>query len=128
MDTNTTGVEDAKRHGIPLPVPTAGAKKPARTRGRKERGPKNQLLKYTIEEAFSYFNGPAGYAPENADGKVLNVKRAILSAAFLLDWLSTHGNEPVDGFSAHGLAEILNRAARDLDYSNDLRRMEAGRG
>ena len=66
--------------------------------------------RFTLEEAFDYFEIPEG--DRNPSDSPRNVERAIRSVAFLLEWLSQHGNEPVDGFTAHGLAEILGRCAR----------------
>jgi hypothetical protein len=44
-----------------------------------------------------------------------NLKKAILAAAFLLEWRSDGGNVAVDGFAAFGLAKILQKCAEDTD-------------
>jgi hypothetical protein len=93
--------------------PVAGINKstrkpPAPAKPRRPRKPE----KVTLEDAFDYFNVPDGAdTPELTD---INLERALRSVTFLLEWLSHHGNESVDGFVAHGLAQVLDRCAQGV--------------
>jgi hypothetical protein len=74
------------------------------------KGPEPQ--KFTLAEAFDYFNIPDhSGTPELTD---INLERAIRSVSFLLYWMSHHGNEQVDGYVAHGLAYIVERCAEGV--------------
>jgi hypothetical protein len=43
-----------------------------------------------------------------------NLKKAILCVAYLLEWGTELGNEPMRGVAANGLNYILRQCARDL--------------
>lgn len=70
--------------------------------------------KFTLEEAFDYFH----ISEDDRDPSVSsrNLERVVRSVAFLLEWCSEHGNESVEGFTAHGLARILDRCANRLNF------------
>jgi hypothetical protein len=76
-------------------------------------GPADKSEKFTLEEAFDYFH----ISDDDKDPSVSsrNLERAVRSVTFLLEWLSEHGNESVEGFTAHGLARILDRCADRLN-------------
>ncbi len=76
--------------------------------------------KVTLAEAFDYFNVPdQSSSPELTE---INLERALRSVTFLLEWLSHHGNEAVDGFAAHGLAQVLDRCAERVSHPRAARR------
>jgi hypothetical protein len=59
--------------------------------------------KYTLKEAFYY---------EQAESrKTLDLQKALRSAAFLLEWASSFGNDDLSGMLALGLAGVLNKCA-----------------
>ncbi|MGH9735979.1 MAG: hypothetical protein ACRD8A_15470 [Candidatus Acidiferrales bacterium] len=67
--------------------------------------------RFTIEEAFDYFHVPREkrrpgreFSPE---GSELNDERCVRSVAFLLNYLSSAGNDDVHGMVAYGLGQIL---------------------
>ena len=83
---------------------------PPASRSRESQPPPGpELEKFSLSEAFDYFN----ISDDDRDPSIssMNLERAIRAVAFLLEWLSQHGNESVDGFTAHGLAQILDRCA-----------------
>lgn len=73
--------------------------------------PENQQQRFTIEDAFNFY-----YEADGIEWEELNLKRAVLAVAFLLDFLSDGGNEPVDSLVANGLAAALKKCARDTGY------------
>jgi len=108
---NVTPIDDAKKHGIPLPPVASSEDKPTNTNtppseppqsgdAPPESGPK----KFTIEEAFNFFLDPTG---ASGDWELLNIERATRAIAFLLHFCSEHGNQPVNGWTAHGLGHAL---------------------
>jgi hypothetical protein len=48
------------------------------------------------------------------DNPKKNLEKAILCVAYLLEWGTELGNEPMQGVAANGLNYILRQCARDL--------------
>jgi hypothetical protein len=64
--------------------------------------------KFTLTDAFDYFNVGDKDEPSSC---AINDERCVRAVAFLLHYLSHHGNEPVAGWIAHGLAHVLEECA-----------------
>jgi hypothetical protein len=58
-----------------------------------------------IREAFGYAEGPSG---------TIDLEKAILASAFLLEFNSEGGNERLDGMVANGIADTLRRCAAEV--------------
>jgi hypothetical protein len=87
--------------------------------------PAHSEEKYTLEEAFDYFN-----IPDDEPGQCeLNNERCVRAAGFLLHYCSEHGNENVHGFIAHGLGVVLEKCASNIAQMCRQRlRKQVGRG
>jgi hypothetical protein len=48
--------------------------------------------------------------------RLLNAEKAIRAAAFLLEWSSDVGNEPLDGPLAFGISRVLDQAAAEVAH------------
>jgi hypothetical protein len=80
------------------------ANTPSRQGKKKRRNRKShQPPKYTIAEAFDYFHGPT---EEEGNSEFQN-ERCVRSVAYLLEYLSNHGNQAVPGDEASGLGGVL---------------------
>lgn len=97
MPKEANSVREMKSNASPAPGPAPGA--PAEA-------------KYSIAEAFDYFNTPDGEQPSASH---FNNERCIRAVAFLLHHCSQYGNEDVQGFIAHGLGHVLEQCASDID-------------
>jgi hypothetical protein len=69
---------------------------------RRNRKP-TQPTKYTIADAFNYFCGPT----EERGGSEFQNERCVRSVAYLLEYLSNHGNSDVAGTEVSGLGGVL---------------------
>jgi len=75
--------------------------------------PVSREPRYTLDEAFDYFNIPDDTHHE-PNTYPLNHERCIRAVAFLLHYCSAHGNENVSGFVAHGLGHVLEECASNI--------------
>ncbi|MGC2107202.1 MAG: hypothetical protein WA647_19050 [Candidatus Acidiferrum sp.] len=48
--------------------------------------------------------------------RLLNTEKALRAAAFLLEWSSDVGNEPLDGSLASGISRVLDQAAAEVAH------------
>jgi hypothetical protein len=46
--------------------------------------------------------------------RLLNAEKALRAAAFLVDWATDIGNEPLDGPLAFGISRVLDHAAAEV--------------
>jgi hypothetical protein len=81
--------------------------------GKNERGNRKQPrpAKYSIEDAFNYFNAP--YGSDRGEGEFQN-ERCVRSVAYLLHYLSNYGNSDVDGSAVTGLGRALEACAEEM--------------
>ena len=83
---------------VPTPTPNNQAAEPQR---------------FTLADAFDYFEIPDDDYPSESE---LNNERCVRAVAFLLHYCSEHGNEPIEGSAAHGLAKVLEKCAADISH------------
>ena len=94
--------------GIDKSTPKPAA--PAKPR-RRPRKPE----KFTLEEAYMYFQGVGGPSARSRD-----LEKGIRAASYILDWAADGGGESVDGYLAAGIAKQLDtcadRVRRDREF------------
>jgi hypothetical protein len=81
---------------LPFPQNLVEPPKPAKRRRAK------RSEKFTIAEAFSY-----NTEPSDGDSYDFHLERALRSVAYLLEFSTEVGNDPVDCFAAYGLSRFL---------------------
>jgi hypothetical protein len=54
-------------------------------------------------------------------------QRALYAIAFLLEWGSNTGNDPLDGMASNGLAQLVRKAAADVQKHERFMRLVYGR-
>jgi hypothetical protein len=74
---------------------------------------KPEPQRFTLADAFDYFEIPDDDYPSESE---LNNERCVRAVAFLLHYCSEHGNEPIEGFAAHGLAKVLEKCAAYISH------------
>ena len=103
---------------------------PVREVRRVSRENPRRTCSFTLEHAFDYFFVVDG--GESNDTEFQN-ERCVRAVSFLLDYLSEHGNEDVEGFVASGLGGVLKKCSGNIastaarrQRERNLRGREAG--
>lgn len=103
----TTAINDARDHGIRIPVADKSRPKeekpPTPTKPPRKKAPKPKL--FTLREAYEF---------EQMKGHGLDIEKAIRAASFLLDYASNGGLNDLDKTSALGFTVILTGIADDM--------------
>jgi hypothetical protein len=76
----------------------------ARTEEAIRRKREEMTPKFTLDEVFEY-------DPGDVEGDAMT---GVLAVSYLLDSLSSVGNDPIDGVIAQGLAQVLKHYAGDI--------------
>jgi hypothetical protein len=94
-------------------------------KGERRNRKSHQPAKYTIADAFDYFNGPVG--AERGEYDFQN-ERCVRSVAYLLEYLSNHGNQRIQGADASGLGGVLVFCANQMARAATWRKAERETG